>query len=402
MNPERKTMDIRRGIRNGFALPVAVFALVVIGVLVTGGFYMARQETRIGMASATAQDAFYLAERGIYNTLATWNNTTMSAPGAWNTTTVTGSGTGGTYSVTVMPMTSKLYFLSSTGTVTKGGALWSGGQRQLGMIARISTASLDPPAALTTIGSLKFGGSAIIDGRDTDPSQWPGLCDSPDTNKPGIMMKDTTNVDFSGNEAKIRSNQLYGLSDFAQNSSMTSASLTTFGDMTWADLTSLADKHYTSAPASPTPTPAIGATSGACTESSTTNWGYPLANTHPCFSYFPILWLDNPGTVWNFSGGVGQGILLVEGDLKVTGTFQFYGPIYIKGHIETAGGGGVQHFHGGMIAANADLEQNSVLGTADIVYSSCAIERAILNNSALTRARPLAQRSWVDLSSVIY
>ena len=128
----------------------------------------------------------------------------------------------------------------------------------------------------------------------------------------------------------------------------------------------------------------------------------PLLPTHACFNFFPIIWLNNPNDEWNFSGGEGQGILLVEGDLRVTGDFQFYGPIYIKGHIETAGGGGVQHFHGGMIAANADLDQNSVLGTADIVYSSCAIERAVLNNAALSRAVPLGQRSWVDLSSVIY
>jgi hypothetical protein len=172
--------------------------------------------------------------------------------------------------------------------------------------------------------------------------------------------------------------------------------------MTWSDLTSIATKHYTSAPSNPSPSPAAGTLSGTCNETNASNWGYPLASTHPCFNFFPIIWLDNGGTEWNFSGGIGQGILLVEGDLKVTGDFQFYGPIYIRGHIETAGGGGVQHFHGGMIAANADLEQNSVLGTADIVYSSCAIERAILNNSALSRAKPLAQRSWVDLSSVIY
>ena len=66
------------------------------------------------------------------------------------------------------------------------------------------------------------------------------------------------------------------------------------------------------------------------------------------------------------------------------------------GHVS-----GTQHFHGGVIAANVDLNDNTVLGTADIVYSSCAIERAILN-SALTQARPLAARSWVDLSSVSY
>src|SRR5687768_10483642 len=95
----RETMDERRGRRGGFALPVAVFAMVIIGVLVTGGFYMARQETRIGVASQNASDAFYLAETGVYQTLATWQNSAMSAIGAWNVDTLNGTSTNGTWEV---------------------------------------------------------------------------------------------------------------------------------------------------------------------------------------------------------------------------------------------------------------------------------------------------------------
>src|SRR5688500_4452129 len=189
-------MDMRRSARGGFALPVAVFAMVIVGVLVTGGFFMARQETRIGVASANANEAFYLAERGIYQTLAGWNNQQMSAIAPWSTTTVTGTGNNGTYSVSVMPMTSRLYFLQSTGTVTAGGMLWSGATRQVGMIARVLTASLEPPAALTTIGAIRFGGDAEIDGRDTDPTDWPsGLCTTTNADKPGLMTTDTTLID---------------------------------------------------------------------------------------------------------------------------------------------------------------------------------------------------------------
>ena len=47
----------------GFALPVTVFALVVVGVITTGGFFMAHQEGRIGVASEHAGLAFYLTER---------------------------------------------------------------------------------------------------------------------------------------------------------------------------------------------------------------------------------------------------------------------------------------------------------------------------------------------------
>jgi hypothetical protein len=397
MRNERMT-----GSRGGFALPIAVFALVVVGVLVTGGFYMARQETRIGIAGANAQAAFYLAERGIYNTLANWQGSYASVA-AWSTTTATGSDTDGTWSVSVMPMTSKLFFLRSTGTVTAGGPMMSGATRQVGMIARVQTPNMEPNAALTTVGTLNFGGNAIIDGRDNDPTGWVDpngntLCPDDPVNKPGILMNDTTNLDFNGNEANIRTNQLNGSVDIAQKSTMTTDSLLWFGDLHFDDLKQLATKRYTSEPASPAPV----LNGAVCNTDAAVNWGEPLDRTHACFNFFPIIYFNNPNLTWNMSGGRGQGILLVEGSLKITGQFEFYGPVIIKGTLSTQGGGGTQHFHGGVVAANALIEDNTVLGTADIVFSKCAVQRAVLNNSSLTKARPLARRSWVDVSSITY
>ena len=69
--------------RRGFALPAAVFALVVVGVLVTGGFYLARQETRIGMASERATAAFYLSERGAAEVMAEWDMSTFGSLSPW-------------------------------------------------------------------------------------------------------------------------------------------------------------------------------------------------------------------------------------------------------------------------------------------------------------------------------
>jgi hypothetical protein len=298
-------------------------------------------------------------------------------------------------------VTDRLFFLQSTGTVTSGGPLMSGATRQVGMIARLVTANMEPPAALTSIGTLNFGGSAIIDGRDTDPTQWPGLCGpAGGTDKPGVLLNDTTKINWNGNETKIRNNQLFGATDLQQKSTMTSDSLLTFGDMHFNDLKAMAEpgKTFTSAPGTIAPS----STGGVCNTSISTNWGEPLLATDPCFNYFPIIYLNNPNQTWNFSTGRGQGILLVEGSIQVTGQFEFYGPVIIKGTLSTQGGGGTQHFHGGVIAANVSLDDNTVLGTADIVFSTCAISRAVLNNPSLTKARPLARRSWVDLSNITY
>ena len=92
------------------------------------------------------------------------------------------------------------------------------------------------------------------------------------------------------------------------------------------------------------------------------------------------------------TGGVGQGIMLVEGDLSVQGGAQFFGPVIVKGSLKTAGTGG--HFNGGVMAANVDLEQSTLLGNAVINYSSCALNRALAGT-----ATPIfvARRSWTEL-----
>jgi hypothetical protein len=118
-----------------------------------------------------------------------------------------------------------------------------------------------------------------------------------------------------------------------------------------------------------------------------------------CGGWFPIIYAE--GDLEIAANETGQGILLVEGDLDISGTHIFYGPVIIKGTLWASGGGAGGHFLGGVTAANVVLEETRITGNAVVEYSSCAVSRAVLNNASLTRARPLENRSWVDLSSVI-
>ena len=116
------------------------------------------------------------------------------------------------------------------------------------------------------------------------------------------------------------------------------------------------------------------------------NWGSPLTTGGPCGNYFPIIWASGD---LNINQVQGQGILLVDGDLSVQGGFEFYGPVIVKKTLKTTGSGG--HFNGGVIAANINLDQNTVLGNAVINYSKCALLKA-LNASAT--ASVLKERGW--------
>lgn len=383
-----------RSSRSGFALPAAVFALVVVGVLVTGGFYLARQETRIGVASERSTSAFYLAERGAMEVMSEWDVSTYGSLPTWGTTVKSDTTDEGVWSVRVTRMNTRLYFLLATGTVQEGSGMFGNASRMLGMIARLTTADIEPSAALTTVGDLTIGGSSYIDGDNEDPSGWSGLCDPLGPDKPGVLIDDTTNVKYAGGS--------YGLDGdpaLAEQPSLTPDSLLTFGELKFDNLVALRDITIPGGATITKLEPDSVSVGGnyLCDTGHWTNWGNPDNPSGMCGSYFPIIYAS--GDLSISSNDKGQGILLVEGNLSVQGGHEFFGPVIVRGELKTTGTGG--HFNGGVIAANVNLDSSTVLGDALVQYSQCAVTRAVLNNANLTRARPLEDRSWVDLSSVI-
>ena len=137
---------------------------------------------------------------------------------------------------------------------------------------------------------------------------------------------------------------------------------------------------------------------GACRagQAFPTNWGNPENPGAACSDWYPVIHIT--GDVNIQSGGVGQGLLLVDGDLDLWGDFLFYGIIIVQGSLATQGQG--NRVFGGVMASNADFDSQAITGGSVVTNSTCAVRRAILNNSGLTRVRPLASRSWVDLSAI--
>jgi hypothetical protein len=110
-----------------------------------------------------------------------------------------------------------------------------------------------------------------------------------------------------------------------------------------------------------------------------------------CRSYFPIIHVT--GNL-KLTGGAGQGILLVDGNLSASGGINFYGPVIVKGALTVTGNGSGARFVGGVMAENVYLDDNKVAGNAVVSYSSCAINKA-LNGSATPMFD--AQRGWIEM-----
>lgn len=366
----------------GFALVAAVFGLVIIATLVTGAFFAARQELKMGQNTQTFQRAFSAAEAGLNSTIANWATGTYNllAVGDSSTTSATLANNTGSYTAYVRRLNDQLFLIRSVGADPTGLS-----QRTLATITRLGVVSMLVKAGLTTRNALKVGGSSFITGVDTPPSGW--TCPSVHDTLAGILTHDSTKITYSGCN---NSSCLEGNPKIQQDATINDSTFFKFGDTDWNDLVAMATNVYPTGNKGPLGPAPVG-TATTCDATGHDNWGDPRkpATIAGCANYFPITYVNGD---LKLVGGVGQGILLVSGDLTVDGGAEFFGPVIVRGHLATAGQGG--HFNGGVMAADVDLEQNTVLGSAVITYSACAIATA-LNYS--TPARVLRQRSWAEL-----
>jgi hypothetical protein len=373
---------------SGFALAGAVFALVVIAVLVTGAFFVARQESNIGKNSATYERAFQAAEAGLGAAVANWQQRMdqYNIMTVGDSTSVSGTlpSNGGSYAGYIRRLSTELFLIRVTGTDPTGSS-----SRTLASMTRLQYIDMDFRAGLTTRGSLRVGGASFIDGRDATVSGWGCPTTGLDT-MPGVLTRDSTSITTSGCN---NYNCIAGDPKIEQDGTINDSTFFQYGDLDWDALTAMATKIYNGNTGPLNGVAPIGS-STTCTTSTTSsndNWGEPSrpATVAGCVNYFPIIYVSGNLKV---TGGRGQGILLVEGDLSVQGGFEFYGPVIVRGKLETQGTGG--HFNGGVMAANVDLESSEVLGNALITYSSCAITRALSMNSP---GRLIGSRGWMEI-----
>jgi hypothetical protein len=387
---------MRISIKNeqGFALATAILALVVVGALVTAGFFAASQEGRVGTSNAQADLAFHVAEQGMQNALGTVKKRdvrnlrtgeTLDGEGS----VAIGGRTVGDYSTSIRPFGGEYFFLESVGTVTQGGR-YAGATRRLGVVVRTMALRFPMNAALTSFGGINLRGNAEISGVDTSPPAWPDtLCDETVPNEAGIRTQPGTNIVFGNNTV------IEGDPEIERDPTLTEEEFLDFGDIDIDELRGMATWQISGGPYTPRPT----YDGTVCRTSDQLNWGNPIGPvTDDCHGHFPVIY--SPGNLSMGGNGIGQGILVVDGDLTISGVFEFYGIVIVLGTFNNSQGSGTAEIHGTLLTLNnADIQEDSDFrGTPVLQFSTCSVTRAIEENDAVARLFPVQQRSWVDLT----
>jgi hypothetical protein len=127
---------------------------------------------------------------------------------------------------------------------------------------------------------------------------------------------------------------------------------------------------------------------GACATDRPDNWGDP-DRVGPCASWLPIVHAAGDLTI---NGGVGQGVLLVDGNLVLGGDFRFVGAVIVGGAIDVNGEG--VSLTGGVFAGSLRHASGSE-GQVPVVHrSSCAVDAALLAAGALV---PIIDHAWASV-----
>jgi hypothetical protein len=371
----------------GMALAVALFALVVIGMLVAGTFFSGRLEQQSGQNTFFSGQAAEAAEAGISDAIGTLTPSTLLALAVGGPSSNLGTvSLGSRVDVTrqLSRVTSSVFLIQSVGSRRNaaGSALAT---RSAGTLVRLVTPHLLVRGGLSAIGNITVTGNATVSGNDTTPPSWkisPAVDCPPEADKAGVS--------YNGSLSQTGSSVITGNPPQQLDPSLNAGNL--LGGTNFDALKSLRTLTLTSSTISGL-APATTGTPATCNTAVQNNWGEPIDKTSPCFNYLPIIY--HYGNLSLSGSGMGQGILLVEGNLNVQGQISFFGPVIVTGSVDVRGTGSDDvKFYGGIIASDVQLDDNRLNGNATVLYSSCANRRALQGSGVVTR---LAQRGWLQL-----
>ena len=378
----------RRGFgdRKGFAMFMALGALVIVAVLIAGSSFLTTQEARLGQNQLVQSRALAAAEYGLNRIQADWDKTPnlQMANGAFFDTnyTITNQGT---VSVRYVRLNDATFWIVSEGRATVGNSTSAArtAVKRVGAILRLRVPTIKANGAVTSGGIVTTQGSAQIRGANTADPGWTGCPSMPD--KAAIVVSSSTaySIQKPGN---VTGSPQVTVDPLAADSN----TYVRFGDETWNALVASAN-ITTSAMVDGAPSTNAD---GSCNKNSTSNYGEPLRTSGyvaACINYFPIVYVS---TTTSSHGGRGQGILIINGDFNFNAGFEWHGLIIVKDDITKANGHAA--VYGGIMARNANPADatEDFTGTVDIFYSGCALDHAMRGSAQVVQAK---HRAWTEM-----
>jgi hypothetical protein len=404
--------------KNGFVLPLALVVLVAVSLLATTALQLALSDFRANRGARNAARALFAAEAGAHSILANWGSGPYSAlsPGDSVYTGWTDLPDGSSYQGLVLRVDDGVD--DNVGSIYRMVAEGRPSRREMAsrtvtlMLIDADSPDLCCDAAVIVDGRIRLNGPAnngngkgkgkgkgkgngnsssttdsltMVDGRDHIPTQWASYCPSLGSGVAGVALTDSDDLDLRNDV------NLEGSPEVSEDATIGPDVVLNFGGWTYDALVARADLTISGNNVRYRDEIAPSAAGGVCEVSDTLNWGAPGLPGSACWTYLPIIHAD--GTLRIEDGGVGQGLLLVDGDLRLSEDFHFYGVAIVKGRAFLEDEARIT---GGLIVGNdGSTGKESELSDSSLVrFSSCAVARATAD---LAGVELLPGRFWFEI-----
>jgi hypothetical protein len=377
---EPRPLVRQRRRERGLALVTVLYLVVVVGILASGALYAERRWAQSKNLAAGDARIAAVADDVLFGALELWNaaeraHQPVGSTHGWAVIPSDSADLRARLSVSRLGPTQ--YWLTADVTPIR-----ERGGRRVSLLVLLPEPPL-PSSPIVAAGDVVIGANVVFE-RDTAQG-----C-SPDSSQAAITIAPDRQVLFDGLSPD-------SLRPTVQHSVIATDSLTYAhpGGMRWDSLAASATIRLTPGSAiSPVPREL----EGRCLES-TDNWGEPSRDTTSlCTNRTPIVYASGDLTVF---GGRGQGVLIVDGRLRMAGPLRFSGLIVARGGIE-AESDGVEI--SGVVLSAATATSHGPRGPpgASIALPFAATLRLSLCDArygmaSRMRARPVRLRAWAEV-----
>jgi hypothetical protein len=346
--------------RGGFALPAVILLVALLTVLLTSGLTRARVERQIAQASDDMATAYAVAQSGLQTYMGTV--TTIPADGDSTRINVTGGYANVVVHLVRRPADTtvrRLYLVRSTGVaITPDSGAAPRARRTLAQFAEWEPAHILRRAAFTAANGIRKNEGVSpwhrITGNDLSSACSP--------TEPAIPGARTTTVTIEDPDPTV---SYLGDPGLIEHGGGQSVAIATQTGIDWA------------AALGPSILPDYASFQNG-------NWSFPIQRVFGDLSA-PLL-----------AGG--SGLLIVSGDLTISGAFVFHGVILVGGDIDLGEYSSV--FIKGLVVSGLNYQLGDTPGRSDIgdglildiAFASCYVEQAMAPLRGLAPVR----NAWLD------
>lgn len=359
--------------RRGIALALTLLVLVIVASLLTVAVYLGFQDQRASGTGRRLHHALTDAEGGLVEAAARREPALLSRllPQALDSLSLGGTDWRGS----MHRLNPGLFLIEIAAANGDRAPSTLAVQTRLGWVVRTHPVDVPVSAALTAGGLVMIGDGAAISGQDRPPDGWADCAAS----GPAVAGVEAESVLVEGTARLEGSPPILRRS--SGDSGLTPSQRRVFDRLAATPTISLPGGSWFTQPV---------LTGTRCDGTPDLNWGDPSRPEAPCGGYLPIVHVAGDAML---SGGTGQGILLVEGDLVIRGPYRYSGIVLVTGTFDVATPDSGVTLEGAVVAARTGFATHSPAPFA-ITYSACRVARALQTSGTLV---PLRSRGWKQL-----